>query len=600
MKLKNEFISVIVISLITVFLASMVVSQHSFANTIIENKQIQTFNQCDFIGSFDEIEPTIFDNYAKEHDVRITIIAFDGKILYDSETDPAKMDNHYYRDEVKQLRETGRGVSIRHSNTTNIDTIYCAINSTNNKYIVRVASPYKALSIWNSKFVNSLLPVMAMIVLITIFLSFLIMKLLLKPIDALVKAGEEYSTGNLKYKSYITKPQEISKLSNVLNNMSKELDQKIITIYKEKNEYYSILKSINEGIILLDKNNNIILSNSSAREMLSFKEKKNLNLVNVSKEPKFFEYIDATLKGKTKKNKFILEIFGEYQGERARLLGNGKQKTYNVIISPVKAPDDSIVGTVITLIDVTEVKKLEQIRTDFVSNVSHELKTPLTSLIGFTEILSKEDLDKDEIQRFSSIIYKNSKQMKSIVDDLLILASLENQQKLPHFEKTDLKALIFEAEDSVKFKADEKNIEIINKNTNEFSLYCNYNLIKQVIINLLTNAINYSNENTQITIDFKKEINYVKIMVSDNGCGIPEEHLDRIFERFYRVDKARSRAKGGTGLGLSIVKHICLLHKGSVNVESKVNKGTTFTITLPIKLSELNYLEEKSEILNKK
>lgn len=225
-------------------------------------------------------------------------------------------------------------------------------------------------------------------------------------------------------------------------------------------------------------------------------------------------------------------------------------------------------------------ERLATVRQDFVANVSHELKTPLTAIIGFSETLSEESLTTDEVHRFADIIRKNSARMQRIIQDLLLLTSLDRAEMLPAMEKISVKKLLSDVEATTGYIAEEKKIEISYSAVDDY-LLCSESLIFQALLNLVINAINYSPCESSISVNANTEDNSIVFTVSDHGCGIAEEDTQRIFERFYRVDKARSRASGGTGLGLSIVRHIAILHDGTIQVDSTLGKGSVFKLTIP-------------------
>ncbi len=344
-----------------------------------------------------------------------------------------------------------------------------------------------------------------------------------------------------------------------------------------KSRFLAIIQAMSEGVLLVSGKHRIALSNTSAEKLLPWASPlhgKDISQVFSSEALlKSLEKVEA--KGKAERIK--ITSWKSNTGEKAVVKGKGREKRYSISISPL---DDKF--SVITISDITEMERLSLVRQDFVSNVSHELKTPLTAISGFAETLAESELDSAETKRFASIILKNTTHMQRIISDLLLLTSLDRTEIETAMDDAEDTAIFQEVRAYTQYKADQKSIKV-NYHPSGKKARCQSSLIVQAVINLVVNAISYSGENTEVDVSSRERDGMLEIKVSDYGVGIAQEDIPRIFERFYRVDKARSRESGGTGLGLSIVRHIAILHAGTIKAESELGKGSVFTLSIPIR-----------------
>ena len=343
-----------------------------------------------------------------------------------------------------------------------------------------------------------------------------------------------------------------------------------------KDRYRAMIEALAEGVLLVSRKHRIVLANKSAEEMLSWAaplEGKDISAIFESAS--FSEALDSVFKEK-RRRKLKLTSYHGFTGDDAIIRGKGREKHYKSCITSL---DEKY--AVITITDVTRIERLAIVRQDFVSNVSHELKTPLTAISGFSETLLDDGLSRDEIKGFARIIRKNSAHMQRIISDLLLLTSLDRSEIAPAMAVTTDTRILSEVRSYTQYKAETKEIEVEYESQGK-SVLCNESLIVQAIINLVVNAISYSPEKTRVSVRSRTKGDQMEFIVSDHGSGIAEEDLSRIFERFYRVDKARSRESGGTGLGLSIVRHIAIIHDGTIKVESKLSEGSVFTLSIPL------------------
>jgi two-component system phosphate regulon sensor histidine kinase PhoR len=417
-----------------------------------------------------------------------------------------------------------------------------------------------------------------------ILLSFLVAALFSKylisyfltPIKVITSFAHKISKGNYLERMTWFRKDEIGNLTDSLNEMANELQSSFNQLSDRNAELESILINIVNGIIAIDKKYRIKIINKSAYEMLGIPEERNLlekNLLEALRVTAIYEKVEEVIKSKDLENvKFMETTIGE--------------KIFRVTISKIK-DYDVVHGYIIVLQDITQIRKLESIRKDFVANVSHELKTPITSIKGFIETLKEGGIEDEETRNhFYDIINMETERLIELVEDILTLSFLDNESKTRTISKEfiDVKLEIQKAAYMLERACREKRIELkLNIQENLPKICFNKDYFRQMNINLLSNAIKYSDDGGEIEIKALLEENKIRLSISDTGIGIPSADIDRIFERFYRVDKGRARKEGGTGLGLAIVKHIAQSQGAEITVESTVEKGTTFTIYIDTK-----------------
>ncbi len=344
----------------------------------------------------------------------------------------------------------------------------------------------------------------------------------------------------------------------------------------DKDRYLQIIEAMGEGVLLISRKHRIGLANASAGRMLGWKEPlRGKMLEELFSGSELESRVDDVFRDGGQQT-FRITSYHDAIGSDAVVRGKGREKQYEFCITLL---DEKY--AVATFSDVTMLERLEMVRKDFVSNVSHELKTPLTAISGFSETLAEEDLSEEERKGFARIIQKNAAHMERIIGDLLLLTSLDRTEIEPTMEKTSDSRILQEVKAYTQYKAGSRDIAVEYASAGE-SIICNESLVVQALVNLVVNAISYSPQGTSVKVCTKRRGDMIDFIVSDEGYGIAEEDLPRIFERFYRVDKARSRESGGTGLGLSIVRHIAIIHKGTIKVESALSKGSVFTLSLPV------------------
>ena len=530
-----------------------------------------------FYGS---LEPRVIDALCKEIGVisatRITVILPSGRVIGDSNEDPAVMDNHASRPEIVTALEDGVGQSIRYSLTLQKRMMYVAIPLKSKQKIIaviRASLPVTAIDQALEKINIKIILGGLLISLIAAGISLFVSRRISRPIEKLKKGADFFARGNLSHRMPGTDVVEIDSLIEALNQMAGQLEDRLNTIVRQKNELSAVLSSMAEGIIAVDMDERIISVNKAAAR---FFEDVPQNLLNRSipeaiRNPVLQKFINRALSSK------------ENLEEDITLYQKGERILY-VHHTPLENAVGQRTGILVVMNDVTHLRKLENMRKDFAANVSHEIKTPLTAIKGFVETLrTGEDVDPKETQRFLSIIEKHVNRLTAIIEDLMKLSKIERQDEDSeiYLEESSVKSVILSAIQTCREKTVAKNITVDLVCPEDLKARFDSRLMAQALVNLLDNAINYSGEKSEIQISAGLKDQELRISVQDHGIGIPKEHLSRLFERFYRVDKARSRDLGGTGLGLAIVKHIAHAHGGRVTVDSIFGKGSTFSLQLP-------------------
>jgi len=526
------------------------------------------------------LETRLIDAMCKEIGVssatRITVILPTGHVIGDSDEDPAIMDNHALRPEVIESRKGNVGQSIRRSTTLQKRMMYVAIPLKDKEEIIaviRAALPVNAIDQALKAIQIKIMLGGLFIALLAAGISLYVSRRISRPIENLKQGADFFARGDLSHRMPGTDLVEIDSLIEALNQMAGQLEDRLNTIVRQKNELTAVLSSMTEGVMAVDMKERIISINKAAARIFETLPENLLNrsIPEVIRNPDLQKFINNALSS----NKNLEEDITLYQGgERILYVHN----------TPLEDPDGQRRGILVVLNDVTHLRKLENIRKDFAANVSHEIKTPLTAIKGFVETLrTGEGAEPKETERFLAIIEKHVNRLTSIVEDLMKLSKIEQQDETSeiYLEESSVKNVILSAVQTCREKADAKEITVDIVCPEEISLRLDSRLMSQAMVNLLDNAINYSSENGDIQISASLKDKELRISIQDHGIGIPKEHLSRLFERFYRVDKARSRELGGTGLGLAIVKHIAYAHGGRVSVESTLGKGSTFSMHLP-------------------
>ena len=542
-----------------------------------------------------------FEAYAHSTSTRITLIDKEGVVLFDSEYPLQTLDNHLWREEIQAALDTGIAKSERKSATQGLPVLYYAlrINHHPTVSILRLSRTLNQLVGYQKSYLNLFFGGLGILILLSFFITAFSITMLTRPLEKIKALSRRYAMGDLAAHTTVESPQELSDLSKTMQEMAVLLKSKMEEVESDKTQLETILENLTEGLLLLDTSLVIKVANHEALSLLCESEQpvlvgKRLDHVISSRE--VLMLCNACMED-GKSHSMTIAQYGHLFGETAMVVGKRKTKTLRMLASVVVSSGKPE-GVVLSINDMTELKRLENIRKEFVANVSHELKTPITSIAGFSEALL-ESSQQEESQRFLHIINRQAIHMQHIVEDLLLLSSLEQQNASPVKTWSMASQILEETLEQCKYRFEEKGsiltISLINPQNLE--LFVNGMLIVQALTNLVINALTYSEAGSEVTLSLKLDERTALFSVQDAGIGIPKEDWQRIFERFYRVDAGRSRSQGGTGLGLSIVKHIVAVHGGVVSVKSVIGKGSTFTIELPRSTLALNEMKVKSDSL---
>jgi len=552
-------------------------------NNVTNNIKHQLALSKDLLETFlkDKTIPVDFQSIAektgKSLGLRATIIAPDGKVLGDTDLTKEQLlivENHANRPEVKDALVKGFGVSKRFSYTIKKDMLYIAIpfGQGDDKGALRLSVPLHDIELLEVEMRRVVGVSIIGILLLSLGLTFLVSVFISRPLSEMSTIAKAMAQGDFSKKVSIHSKDEIGELAQSLNSMSEEIKDKIEKINSERAKLDLVLSSMFEGVIVTDEKEKIILMNPSLRKLFLLDSnpegKKPLEVI---RNTAVGDMVDKIIKGK------------QHLATEEIAINAPEEKILKVNGVPIMR-NNRLEGAILVFHDITELRRLEKIRQDFVANVSHELRTPISSIKGYAETLLEGALeDKDNAKEFISIIYQDSNRLASLINDLLDLSKIESGKLKMSFVELDPVLLIKRAITVMDNQAKAKSIALkIDIPQSLPKIKADETRFSQVMINLLDNAIKYSSEGGTATIFARVVGNALQIDISDTGIGISEKDLPRIFERFYRVDKARSRELGGTGLGLSIVKHIVSTHGGQVWVKSELGQGSTFSFTIPL------------------
>jgi two-component system phosphate regulon sensor histidine kinase PhoR len=509
--------------------------------------------------------------------MRLTVVALSGTVLGDSHENPAVMEDHSGRSEIQEALRTGSGSSVRFSPTLGRRMMYVAVVLKEQDApvaVVRVAVPLTEIDrALRSIYVNMLWAGLVIAAGAAV-LSLLISRRISQPIVGIERIAQRFAAGELDVRIPTPDSVELAALAGSLNKMAAQLGERITTITEQRNELDAVLSSMAEGVFAVENKGRIVSVNPAAAQLLDIDpaQAHGRYVEEIVRNADLQEFVRQTLAGvQPAETDISLPIHGD--------------RSFRLHAAGLTDARGRRSGAVIVLNDMTRIRRLEAVRRDFVANVSHELKTPVTSIQGFVEALVDGGVkDPTQVERYLGIIARHASRLNAIIDDLLTLSRLEEagERRALRFDVGPVKPVIEEAIHLSGVKADEKRMTIDLACDDTLEARINPPLLEQAVINLIDNAVKYSPEGSPIRIEVRKDETEVSIAVIDEGCGIPPEHLPRIFERFYVVDQSRSRKLGGTGLGLAIVKHIAQVHGGRVTVESTPGKGSTFTIHLPV------------------
>jgi two-component system, OmpR family, phosphate regulon sensor histidine kinase PhoR len=498
---------------------------------------------------------------ARITETRVTIIAHDGVVLADSEADPKTMENHAQRPEVASALGGHTGSSMRLSHTVGIEFLYVAVPSGDK--VARLAYPLSDIQRHISEIRRTLLRATALALLLALLLAMVIAELISRRLRRIVHFAGQVAGGDLSARIADTSGDEISQVAMALDRTARLLQENFTAVRESRAELEALLNSMADGVIAISHDKKIRWANHAIERIVHRRVPIGTPVIELLRHPDFLATLNAALQSKQREHAIAASLY--------------EHRSYSITAEPL--PDG---GVVTVLHDISAVERVEKTRRDFIANVSHELRTPLTSIRGYAETLLESDGALPESAReFLEVIRRNAERMGRLTEDLLVLARVESGEEKLDLRPQPVRHLLAEAASSLQENARAANVELRIDPVPGWSVMADGYAVHQVFANLISNALRYAASGGRIVIGAEEKPEGIEFFVRDFGPGIASEHLPRIFERFYRVDKARSRESGGTGLGLAIVKHIVLNHGGSVHVESSVGHGSTFFFVLP-------------------
>ncbi|WP_459903615.1 sensor histidine kinase [Desulfosarcina cetonica] len=514
---------------------------------------------------------------AGETVTRVTVILPDGRVVADSDESPDNMANHLDREEIRDAFRGNVGMRIRYSDTLQRNMMYVAMPLYVGEKlagVLRTSIPVTAIDerIGSIRFriaIGALL-----VALMASVVSWYVSKRITAPIERMREGARHFAEGDLAHRLLLPQTREFSGLAETMNQMAVQLQQRLEEITNQRRTTEAVLSSMREGVIATDLDQRVISINPAAARMFnaSMPAVTGRSVLEVIRNHDFQTLMDRCLAtGETLEGDIVYHQNGE--------------RTINVVLTPLMDVASKRIGGLVVINDVSQLRRLENMRRDFAASVSHEIKTPLTAIKGFVETLSTGTLeDREETRRFLDIIEKHVNRLAAIIEELMQLSRIERDDEIQQIgmEHCRIADVLNTAIHLCKEASQEKGIAVRLSCEADLSGYFDATLLEQAAVNLLDNAIKYSPEDSVILIEALKSTGEIEIRFKDQGIGIAKKHLSRLFERFYRVDKARSRKLGGTGLGLAIVKHIAQAHGGTITVESELERGSTFTLHLPL------------------
>lgn len=545
---------IVVFALLVLFLSGISITKSIYKKQA-EERIIDVANiYAENYTSFDKVVKNVPKDY------RVTVVDKSGKVLSDSETaDVSNMENHIDREEIVAALH-GKSVAVtRRSDTTNKDMVYSAVkvNLSSDDYVfVRVSTPVDSVNLYATSTILPNFYVLIAAIIAAVILSIVLTKSLVKPMAEIKNSLIALNNGTFTPSTPSEKDPEINKMMSEINDIGEKLSDTITTVSEDNKKLDYILNNVSDGIVVITADGNIEIMNDNAKLVFDVKN----------------DAISSNYTVLSANEKFISAV-SDAVNERINKVFEFTTAAHDVYLTSIRCLDGGM--TIIVLSDITAVKQGEEIRSEFFANASHELKTPLTAIKGFNDVIGMKSKD-DDIRTLSSKIDKEVNRVVSLIDDMLNLSKLETT-KTPIVEKVDLVAVAYDAEESISALARDKNvnIEISGEGTVDMEKDHAYELVK----NLMENAVRYNDDGGHVIVSVDEKADKVTLKVKDDGIGIDEENQSRIFERFYRVNKSRSRETGGTGLGLSIVKHVAELYGAKLTLSSTLGAGTEITVS---------------------
>ncbi|EAC3007373.1 PAS domain-containing protein [Listeria monocytogenes] len=518
------------------------------------------------------------DPLGEDIDARITVIDSKGDVVADTKKDPEKLDNHMNRPEVTDILKKGEsvGISIRESDSLGYSMLYVAVpvkHQGKTDGVLRISISLESVDAAVAKLWGNLALIFGIALVIIAAISVFIARKITRPVREIIEVSTDLA--NHKYDSRIHGKisGELQDLSISVNTLAESLETQMFEIKQNEQRLNAIVQNLVSGVMLINVDKQVIMTNRTMYQILGETEITGKPFYEVIKSFALSQLIEATFETKTIQQKEIILYFP-------------REMILDASVSPILGENGEITGIILLLHDITQIRHLENVRSEFVTNVSHELKTPVTALKGFAEtLLDGAMYDEVLLKKFLTIIKEESDRLHRLIMDILALSRIEQNPVAENVELVDVDEVIEQSARTIFEMATEKNIRVTipEKTSASVMIETDRDKLQQIVINLLSNAINYTPVDGKVEVKLIEQEAEVIIEVTDNGIGFPAKDIDRVFERFYRVDKARSRHSGGTGLGLSIVKHLVENCGGRIEVESQEEVGSTFRVTLPKK-----------------
>ena len=541
---RSTFFATLGVLLVTLF---MVVGLLYGYFTQVQKEQLQTETALAAQGV--SLEGQDYFNELKMSNVRITWVDNQGKVLYDNESDTQTMDNHANREEIKEALKDGYGESVRYSKTLTTQSLYSA-QRLDNGTVIRLSVTRHSILVLLFRMFQPLALILVLAFFLSLWLSRSIAKSVVGPLNRL---DLDHPLENDAY-------EEISPLLRRIARHQKEVTEREVVIEQRQSEFDTIISKIKEGMILLDNNCRIISINQAAQDILQTDQTcLGKDMLQIIRNLSLNNWLEKGLQGR--KQEGILQLDDSH---------------YKVMVRPIQS-EDKVTGLALLFFDVTEQLQAEQLRREFTANVSHELKTPLHLISGYSEMLANDVVAQKDVPQFAEKIHSESQRMIQLVEDIIKLSHLDESEELA-MEPVNLYQISEEVLESLSAKANERHINLHLLGDPAY-ITGNHALIHSLIYNLCDNAIIYNRDKGDVTVGITLNEDKIVLTVQDTGVGIAKDEQERIFERFYRVDKSRSKKLGGTGLGLSIVKHAVNQHHANIKVESQLGLGTKMTVT---------------------
>lgn len=520
----------------------------------------------------------------KRTDTRVTIITPAGTVVGDSHEVPARMENHALRPEMTAALGGAEGVSQRYSRTLGKNMLYLTRPVTSEAGavigVVRTAIAMDRVEQRIAAMGKRIVSGGIVVLLLVALLCLMVARRITRPIEQIRMEAQRYASGNLQRRLHVKGSSEIRDLSRTLNKMAHQLNERIQVIDKQRCEQDAVLASMVEGVLAVDADDNILRINPAAARLFEaeIEGSQGRSVQEVVRRAELLEFMRTALESDTVLERDIV------------MFHSGNEVSLQVHGTPLLNQDGETIGVLIVFNDMTRLRRLERMRQDFVANVSHELKTPITAIKGFIETLLDGALDdREKSEHFLHIVERQAERLNVIIEDLMSLSRIEQSEGQNRFELevAALAPVVNEVVNSCSMLASQSNISLKHTCADDIQAPINAPLLEQALANLVDNAIKYSHpDGGEVVVSCRCEGGFAVLAVSDTGYGIEKGHLPRLFERFYRVDKARSRKCGGSGLGLAIVKHIVQLHQGHMDVESTPGQGSIFTLHIPLRSKE--------------